>query len=507
MSRKFEVFGLRFLIFGFGFLTFGFNSLQAQIPNTIISKLNTPNEPSIAMHPQNPNILWAGTNHNNVYYSKDGGQTWETEFAVSKFGCGGDPVMHINKKGDLFYFHLSNPPQGKWIDRIVAQRRSSFSQNWEVDTFTGLTPPKNQDKHWVAENPISGNLYLTWTQFDVYGSKSEKDFTNIMFSKSTDDGATWSKAKDISAFAGDCIDDDNTVEGAVPAADKNGNLFVTWAGPKGLVFQKSTDDGASWFTEEKILEEIPGGWNYDVEGIYRSNGMPITAIDNSNSNFSGSVYVSWSDERNGTTNKDVFIKYSRDQGQTWSETKKINNDPTQNEQFLSWLTIDQTTGFIYAVFYDRRNHYDTKTDVFLAVSKNGGETFENFEISESYFEPNKEVFFGDYTNIAATKGVAQAIWTRLDNKDLSLITARIELNKLPKKSGFNVTSSSDYLIVAKNQNGETISTLAEKVSLNKGLYSLQELNVKTNLSPGLYYLELQLLSDKSIIDRLSIKVE
>ena len=143
----------------------------------------------------------------------------------------------------------------------------------------------------------------------------------------------------------------------------------------------------------------------------------------------------------------------------------------------------------------------------MADSKNGGETFENFEISESYFEPNKEVFFGDYTNIAATKGVAQAIWTRLDNKDLSLITAGIELNKLPKKSGFNVTSSSDYLIVVKNQNGEIISTLAEKVSLNKGLYSLQELNVKTNLSPGLYYLELQLLSDKSIIDRLSIKVE
>ena len=235
--------------------------------------------------------------------------------------------------------------------------------------------------------------------------------------------------------------------------------------------------------------------------------MPITAVDNSNSKFSGSVYVSWSDERNGTTNKDVFIKFSRDQGQTWSETKRINNDKTQNEQFLSWFAIDQTTGFIYAVFYDRRNHYDTKTDVFLAVSKNGGETFENFEISESYFEPNNGVFFGDYTNIAATKGVAQAIWTRLDKNDLALITARIELDKLPKKTGFNVTSSGDYLVEVKNQNGETISTLAEKISLKKGLYSLQDLEIETILSSGLYYLELQLQSDKTVIDRLSIKIE
>jgi len=489
------------------FSVFWFNLAIGQIKNITISKLNSPNEPSIAMHPNNPNILWAGSNHNNLYFSEDGGKTWQLEYGISNFGCGGDPVMHINKAGELFYFHLSNPPEGKWIDRIVIQRRKSFSENWAVDTYTGLEPPKNQDKHWVAENPINGNLYLTWTQFDNYGSKNPKDFTNIMFSKSTSNGASWSKAKDITAFAGDCLDDDNTVEGAVPAVDKNGNIYVAWAGPKGLVFQKSTNEGETWMPEEKILDQIVGGWAYEVEGIYRSNGMPVTAVDNSNSKFSNSVYVAWSDERNGTKNKDVFIKYSRDGGISWSETKRVNNDKTKNEQFLSWITIDQTTGYLYAVFYDRRNHFDTKTDVFIAISKDGGESFNNYEISEGYFEPNKKVFFGDYTNIAATKGVAQAIWTRLDNEELSLITATINDETLPIKSGFLITSANSYKIILKNELGDPIKILKENINLEKGIYSLKDLNVKTNLTSGLYYFELQFQYTETVIDRIALKID
>ena len=95
---------------------------------------------------------------------------------------------------------------------------------------------------------------MTWTQFDAYDSPNPKDSSFIMFSKSTNRGISWSEPKRISKFGGDCLDGDLTVEGAVPALGLNGEIYVTWAGPKGLVFQKSIDDGKTWLKEEKFLE-------------------------------------------------------------------------------------------------------------------------------------------------------------------------------------------------------------------------------------------------------------
>ena len=66
-----------------------------------------------------------------------------------------------------------------------------------------------------------------------------------------------------------------------------------------------------------------------------------------------------------------------------------------------WLSVDSTNGFLYCVFYDRRNYSDNQTDVFLAVSRDGGNTFSNHRISESPFTPYEWVFMGDYSNVAA----------------------------------------------------------------------------------------------------------
>ena len=62
----------------------------------------------------------------------------------------------------------------------------------------------------------------------------------------------------------------------------------------------------------------------------------------------------------------------------------------------------------------------------MAVSKDGGENFINFKVSETPFNPNSGVFFGDYTNIAAYNNVVRPIWTRLDNAALSVMTALVD---------------------------------------------------------------------------------
>jgi len=212
-----------------------------------------------------------------------------------------------------------------------------------------------------------------------------------------------------------------TTEGAVPAIGPDGQIYVSWAGPLGLMFDKSTDGGETWGTDV-FISDIPGGWDFDVSGIWRANGLPVTMSDLSNSPYRGNIYVCWGDQRNGTTDTDVFFSRSTDGGETWSPALRVNNDNTDRHQFFPWMTIDQTTGNIWGVFYDRRNTTGTATDVYVVKSTDGGETFLNFKVSESSFTPTATVFFGDYINISAWHKKIYPIWMRLQSGQLSVWT-------------------------------------------------------------------------------------
>ena len=277
----------------------------------------------------------------------------------------------------------------------------------------------------MAINPKSNALYVSWTQFDKYDSKHKTDSSLILFSKSEDQGKTWSTPTRLSKFAGDCLDDDNTVEGAVPCVGPNGEINVAWAGPKGLVFNQSKDGGLSWLNEERIVSAIPGGWTYTIDSIFRCNGLPITACDRSTSAYNGTIYINWSDQRNGEDDTDIWLVKSTDNGLTWSEPKRVNNDEGKAQQFMSWLTIDQSNGRLYCLFYDRRDFADAHTDVYLAYSDNGGESFTNIKVNEWSFLPSKDVFFGDYINIVAHNNIIRPIWMSMHNNKLSVWTALV----------------------------------------------------------------------------------
>ena len=398
----------------------------SQYPNITISSGNDPEEPSILINPRSPNILVAGANIRAYYYSIDSGYTWHEGTLNSSYGVWGDPCILIDTAGAFYYIHLSVPPNGYWLDRMVCQKSTDNGQTWDNGSFMGLNPPKEQDKEWAVIDPANNYIYTCWTQFDHYNSASPADSSVILFSRSADGGATWSQTKRINKVAGDCLDKSNTVEGAVPAVGPGGEVYVSWAGPAGLVFTKSIDHGLTWPSENILVNSMPGGWDFAVPGIYRANGMPVTCCDLSNGPNRGTIYINWSDQRNGLTDTDVFFTKSTDNGQTWSNPKRVNDDPPGKQQFFSWMTVDQATGSIYIVFYDRRNYQDTRTDVYLASSHDGGETFRNFRISESPFVPNATVFFGDYTAISAWNNMVRPAWARLDNFNLSVITAIID---------------------------------------------------------------------------------
>ena len=399
----------------------------AQIPNIMISSQNAPEEPSIAIDPANPRRIIAGANLQSYFYSNDGGSTWGNGILNSSInGVWGDPCLVVDTLGYYYYFHLSNPPAGCWIDRIVCQRSTDGGITWNDGSAFGLNGNKQQDKEWAVVDRATNNIYVTWTEFDNIGSLNPADSSRILFARSTDQGLTWSEPKRLSKQAGNCSDSDSTVEGAVPAIGPEGQVYVAWAGPSGIMFDRSSYRGNTWLFNDIFVSDVPGGWDFSIPGISRCNGMPVTCCDISNGPHRGTIYVNWSDQRNGETDTDIWLSRSTDGGGSWCAPIRVNNDPAGKQQFFTWMTVDQSTGYLWFVFYDRRNYMDISTDVYIALSRDGGETFSNFKISESPFIPSSFVFFGDYTNISAHNNIVRPIWTRLHNNELSVWTALID---------------------------------------------------------------------------------
>lgn len=407
--------------------------LLAQFRNVKVNSIeNSPNEVCIAINPRHPNNLVAGANLNNYYFSFDGGSTWNNkEIADAKNGVWGDPVLIFDANGSVYFFHLSRPVKGgDWIDRIVCQKSTDGGISYSnPGTYMGLNPPKKQDKPWACADITNSRwknyIYVTWTQFDAYNSRNPDDKSNILFSFSSDGGINWSEALRINEISGDCVDSSNTTEGAVPCVGPDGEIYVSWSVNDKLFFDRSTDGGLTWLENDIFAGHQPGGWVYDIEGLFRCNGLPVTCCDISNSPYKGNIYINYSDRTNGENDVDVFIVKSTDEGNTWSAPKRVNDDPVGNgkQQFMSWMSVDPLTGAVYVIYYDRRDYNDLNTDVYLARSIDGGETFTNVKISESPFIPAKGVFFGDYIGVNAYNNQVACIWQRMDKGRLSILYA------------------------------------------------------------------------------------
>jgi hypothetical protein len=423
-----------------------FTSAQQVVRITEPNAIN-PAEVSIAINPKNPDNMIAAsfqTGHpprpragSYHYVTFDGGKTWTTVPTPDPTNLvQGDDVVAFSQDGIAYHAHLSfdgirlaRPVRAE--SGMIVNVSKDGGNTWTegtpaIDHINSVIPFEDKPGLIVDNAPGSrwnGNVYMAWTRFDVYGSSNPEDHSQIYFTRSVDHGQTFSMPFRISDTGGDCVDSDNTVEGAVPAVGPNGEVYVVWAGPLGLVFDKSLDGGLT-FGKDKVISDFPGGWDFAVEGLDRANGMPVTGVDLSDGPNKGTLYVNWIDARNG--DPDVFVMSSRDGGNTWSTPVRVNDDPLKNGkvQFFTWMAVDPADGSINIVFYDRRDTTGTQTRLTLARSVDGGRTFVNYKIDQQPFAANSRTFFGDYSSISAYEGrVVPAFMHFVDDGRLAISVA------------------------------------------------------------------------------------
>ena len=417
-------------------------STSAQMKNIKLAELtegiSIPMGVSIAINHKDPKNLIAGAGLNRVMATVDGGKTWNETKMASTFGAGGDPVLIADTKGNFFYFHLSDangkgPDDDGWLDRIVCHTSTDGGLTWSKDVSIGNNPPKDQVKPRVGTHYALGELYLTWTQFDHYGAKDSTCQSNIFFSKSVH-GKRWSDPIQINSTPGDCRDGDNTPNGAMAAININERLFVVWSNQESIFFDRSYDQGNTWLGNDLPIAKQPGGSSMNIPGLGKCSGMPTLIADDSETFFRGSLYVTYSDLSSGENDADIWLIRSINRGDSWSSPQRVNKDAPGKHQFMPVMTVDQATGVVYVVYYDRRAYDDLRTDVYLAYSLDGTGHFSEIKISESPFIPSPDKSMGDYIGITAYKGVIAPIWTRMDDGHTSVWTTVIKQEELFKKS-------------------------------------------------------------------------
>ncbi|MCO4807472.1 MAG: glycosyl hydrolase [Flavobacteriales bacterium] len=417
---------------------YGFAQGQTSFKNVKIYEATglsyQPCEPSIAISKTNPDVIVAGAVLKYVYRSEDGGRTWTNKKMRSRHGVYGDPCIVSDIDGRFHYFHLSDPTGLGWgspwiLDRIVSQTSKSDGKRWSRGSSIGLNRPKQQDKEWVTYDPVNDQLIATWTQFDKYGDESPTCESNIMRSFSKN-GKRWSVPVQLTTLPGNCVDNSSTAEGATSDVDEFGNIYTAWSLDGKIIVVKSTVDRntgeVTSISEEIVAIDSGALWDFEIPGLGRANGMPILKCDRSGGPNNGTLYINWCDQRNGKDDTDVWLVSSKDEGRSWSVPIRVNDDPKGRHQFFTWMDLDQGTGRLHFVFYDRRNHSTNLTDVYYARSADlTNSTFENIRISDTPFDPSSARFFGDYNNISVFNGVVRPIWTRFENDQQSIWTAII----------------------------------------------------------------------------------
>ena len=406
------------------------NSIDVNVSNTN----STQSENSIFVSPQDGDMLLNSNNSTpqpstgSIYgadylFSADSGQVWGGSFQGAGGGNSGDPATAINNDGRWFVGFINNA-SGQSV-AYSDDEGSTWTVKVAGNAPSGLGNMNDKNHLWIdnsASSPYVGYLYDAWTPF---GGNNDGQ---IVVSRSIDNGNTWQTPIKVSAG----VNAGSHNQGVHIKTGPNGEVYVIWAiydswpsDEKAIGLAKSLDGGQTWLPSYRIIDNLKGIRNHLVTQSMRVNSFPSMAVDVSNGPNRGTIYVVWTNVNTPGVNTgqgvEVYMIKSSDQGFTWSIPLKVNTDPlgTGKQHYLPWITCDPDNGNVSVVFYDNRNVAADYAEAWVAVSLDGGDTFEDFRVSDVSFKPQPipnmaSDYFGDYLGITAKSGMVYPCWT--DNR-------------------------------------------------------------------------------------------
>ncbi|MGF6963412.1 hypothetical protein OKW43_000417 [Paraburkholderia sp. WC7.3g] len=402
-------------------------------------------EPWLAADPTNPSRLLVGHQQDRWddggsrglvgVVSNDAGSTWTntipsgvTDCTGGKFRRASDPWVDFAKDGTAFFFSLvfdpmkPTTPFGARNSGLLVSRSVDHGATWQapVALIRTTSPHALNDKNSLTADPTAnGYVYAVWDQLSVFPPSQAGDqllagndgveiarqlrnraaggapvskfnFTGpSFFSRSIDNGVTWSTAAPIYQPGTNAQTIDNIVR-VLPDGtlrDFFTAINVTTSGLS-IGYIKSTDKGASWSTPtfvNDIQVRAAGVVTPDTGQPVRDAAILYSIAVNP---VTGAIYLAWEDNRFSTATcttpgagsiaiTGIVFSESDDGGVTWSTPVMINKtpanaaNPCRQQAFIPAVVASGDGKTVVVTYYDFRN--DTNTSA-------GGEGTDNFAL-------------------------------------------------------------------------------------------------------------------------------
>jgi len=403
-------------------------------------------EEAIAVNPTNPNNIVVVTNVGHreagleagmlAGVSFDGGQTWATRLIGNNDNLGDaccDPSLSFDQHGNLFLtylFEVENvvpvalSTDGGLSFHLVANigaggsATASRSGTDDRGLFRFVDQPTitaGEDEAWVIFN-AGGPMVATGAR--VMGLGQVGSFAPV----------------EVVSGTNNCTYGDVAIG---PSGQVMNVCTLTETGQGGGKLLVSVDPDrlgpAPFGKRVSVTDTHIGGFDFIPPQPDRSvDAEPGLAWDRTGGPHKGRVYLVYTLEvKNESDNTDIEVRYSDDNGATWSAPVRVNDDATANSQFLPKISLDPTTGNVAVIWYDSRQDLGTggpgdtngvpndDAQVWGAFSTDGGRTFTpNTKISAGTSnspDSGNGIDYGDYTGLSFFGGVAHPAWSDNSN--------------------------------------------------------------------------------------------
>ena len=375
-------------------------------------------EVHISINKQNPQVVLVSANtwpvfnsQQGAYWSVNGGLNWNGSDDLPNGAFGrNDPSTAFDAAGRGYVATLN--ADDLWGDGTgyLIQRTDNNGAVWQPQVnATGRI--QGSDKEMIAADdvptsPFANNLYCAW-------SVNPGANGTVQFNRSTNLGITFTAPITLRNGWG---------QGTNVQTGPNGEVYVCWADytngnypEQGLGFVRSFDGGQN-FTAFSVVFNYTGirqsGGGNSNFGNTRVNSYPSMTVDKSHGAHRGRIYVVYAENNNSTSI--IRLRFSDNQGTTWSGAQTISI-PNGRQSWFPWISVDDTNGNIYVIYYSLDEATGFNTNTYVAMSNDGGATFVNQRVSDAAHVTGQILeyccgYCGDYIGITSYGGRALASW-------------------------------------------------------------------------------------------------
>lgn len=342
--------------------------------------------------------------------SFNGGKSWRegflpglTKATGGRFDRASDPWVAFGPGNRAYYASLLYNVADNAADGIYASASQDGGLTWGDPVTVHLGGGAFDDKEALTvdtrnDSPYRGRVYVVW---DSVGRSSQP----LLLSYSADEGRSYRNAVTVFNEGGNI--------GAIPVVGPGGVVHLVWInflGPNGnMVTSRSTDGGDTW-SPPVLISSIRV---FGIPGSRTGDGLPSAAVDPRN----GALYVVWQDDRFSPGTDQVVLSRSTDGGQTWSAPKLVSDGPRNAANFTPAVAVSPD-GVVGVAYYSFRNDPSRRVlvDEYLAISRNGGQRFaKSVRVSSTSWDLRwasvaRGFFLGDYQGLVAGRKMFHPLW-------------------------------------------------------------------------------------------------